>query len=283
MVAKKEEAKKKGAKKKVASVRPRVASRPAEKRKAAPKKRAAAKKKEICFVIMPFGDWFDDYSTNVYAPAIKSAGLEPRRADDLYRPSAIINDIWSYTKKAKLIVADLTDKNPNVFYELGLAHACTKPAILLTESMEDVPFDLRALRVLEYDKNDPNWGATLEADLKKAIEETLDTPLSTVLPTFLDEKDIARQTGSLTEDQRQIIGLKQDLESLRREIRTPSHVRSKRSDVDIGPQPAQELIRNLIKAGQSDDEIISTVAVLGPPASWVEGKIQIHRGKRKSD
>jgi hypothetical protein len=49
--------------------------------------------KQICFVIMPFGGWLDDYYETVYTPAIVRAGLEPHRADDLFRPSTIVNDI----------------------------------------------------------------------------------------------------------------------------------------------------------------------------------------------
>src|SRR6266436_6612471 len=117
-----------------------------------------SRRKPTCFTIMPFGEWLDDYYDELYCPTIKAAGLDPKRADDLYRPSTIINDIWSYTQSSKLILADLTGKNPNVFYELGLAHALAKPAILITESINDVPFDLRSLRVIVYDKNQPDWG-----------------------------------------------------------------------------------------------------------------------------
>ena len=88
---------------------------------------------------MPFGDWFDHYYETVYTPAIRATGLIPRRADDLFRPSAIVNDIWALTQQAKVILADLTGKNANVFYELGLAHAVAKPAILVAESMDDIP------------------------------------------------------------------------------------------------------------------------------------------------
>ena len=133
------------------------------------KKRAKAKGKGTCFAIMPFGDWFDDYYEDLYCPAIRAAGLEPKRADDLYRPSTIINDIWSYTQTAKLILADLTGKNPNVFYELGLAHALAKPAILIAESINDVPFDLRSLRVIVYDKNQPDWGVSLRDSITKSM------------------------------------------------------------------------------------------------------------------
>src|SRR5712692_6893487 len=129
--------------------------------------------KDICFTIMPFGGWLDDYYETIYCPAIQAVGLEPHRADDLFRPSTIVNDIWAYTKRAKLLIADLTGKNPNVFYELGLAHALGKPAILVAESMDDIPFDLRALRIITYDKNAPNWGNLLHQKVESAIREVL--------------------------------------------------------------------------------------------------------------
>ncbi len=85
------------------------------------------KTKQTYFMIMPFRGWFDKYYEDIYKPAIEDAGFDSKRADDLYRPGNIVNDIWTYTKEASVILADLTNKNPNVFYELGLAHAITKP------------------------------------------------------------------------------------------------------------------------------------------------------------
>ena len=90
--------------------------------------RGKPKSSGICFVVMPFGGWFDGYYEHIYSPAIESVGLEPRRADDLYRPSNIVNDIWSLTKAARVVLADLSGKNANIFYKLGLAHALAKPA-----------------------------------------------------------------------------------------------------------------------------------------------------------
>lgn len=140
---------------------------------------------EICFVIMPFGGYFDNYYQMCYAPAIQECGLLAHRADDMYRPSTIVDDIWVYTQKAKIILADITGKNPNVFYELGLAHALAKPAILITESIEDVPFDLRSLRIIERDKNNPNWGNSLKEKIALSIKETIQSPRNSVLPSFL--------------------------------------------------------------------------------------------------
>jgi DNA-binding CsgD family transcriptional regulator len=175
---------------------------------------------ETCFVIMPFSGWFDNYYLNIYIPAIEEAGLTPKRADDIYRPSTIIQDIWDLTKNSKLVLADLTGKNANVFYELGLAHALAKPAILITESMDFVPFDLRALRVIEFDKNLPDWGINLKEKIKSSIKETLNSPLNAVLPTFLDIKEDMNQKGKITKQEKELIELKQDIELIKSNIKT---------------------------------------------------------------
>ncbi len=144
------------------------------------------KKSDFCFTIMPYGDWFDVYYNKIYAPAIEEAGLISKRADDLYRPSSIVHDIWQYTKESKIVLADLTSKNPNVLYELGLAHAIAKPVILIVESMEDIPYDLRALRIIEYDKNAYNWGELLKEKIINAIKEVMHSPIKAVPHAFLD-------------------------------------------------------------------------------------------------
>jgi hypothetical protein len=176
---------------------------------------------DICFVIMPFGSWFDYYYETVYVSAIKSTGLVPRRADDLYRPSAIVHDIWTLTQQAKIILADLSGKNPNVFYELGLAHALTKPAILITESMDDVPFDLRSLRVIVYDKNEPNWGEVLKKKIETAINEILVSPLEAVLPTFLRVRETTSKI-TVSKEEKELISLRQDVDLLKRQAQTVS-------------------------------------------------------------
>jgi hypothetical protein len=91
-------------------------------------------------------------------PAIKEAGLEPVRADELFSTGSVIEQIWEQISRAKVLLADLTGKNANVFYELGLSHAANKPVVFTTGQLEDVPFDLRHLRVAVYDVRDPAWG-----------------------------------------------------------------------------------------------------------------------------
>ncbi len=85
---------------------------------------------DTCFVMMPFGAWFDRYYAEIYVPAIKEAGFEPVRADELFTTGSVVEQIWEQIEKAKLLLADLSGKNPNVFYELGLAHAAREPVCL---------------------------------------------------------------------------------------------------------------------------------------------------------
>jgi hypothetical protein len=229
---------------------------------------------------MPFGGWLDDYYETIYCPAIKAAGLEAHRADDLYRPSTIVNDIWAYTRRAKLLLADLTGKNPNVFYELGLAHALAKPAILVAESMDDIPFDLRALRIIVYDKNDPRWGELLQHKVQAAIREVLRAPEEAVLPAFLHVRD-SPGAVSVTPHEKELIEIKQELDLLRREVRRGATVSAAtRMRREIEPDEARERIRFLIRQGYSDRAIVRELEPLGPPEEWILRHIREFKQQR---
>lgn len=94
------------------------------------------------------------------------------KADDIFTPTAIMEDIWEYINKSRLIVADVTGKNPNVFYELGIAHTIGKDVIILTQNEDDVPFDLKHLRYIKYIDNKNGW-ESLSADLDKFVTSTV--------------------------------------------------------------------------------------------------------------
>jgi hypothetical protein len=244
-----------------------------------PKQKPAKAKKEKCFVIMPFGGYFDTYYDDVYIPAIEAAGLEPRRADDIFRPSPIINDIWELTKEAKIILADLSKRNANVFYELGMAHALSKPAILVTESLADVPFDLQSLRVLVYNKDEPDWGTDLSERIEKAIKEVLASPQSSVLPTFLSSKD-THSVSQISKRDIDIIRLRQEVAALRSEFLEPRSSRE-RARIDIGPVEAKDRIRSYLDRGMPIDMIIERVSRFGPPRLWVQREVEKAVASRK--
>ena len=112
-----------------------------------------------CFVVQPFGPPFGGYFETIFRPAIESAGLRPVRADaEIFGAGKIMDQVWRGIRAAEVLVAELTTRNPNVYYELGLAHALGKPVVLVSSDEGDVPFDLRHIRVIYYDKSDPFWG-----------------------------------------------------------------------------------------------------------------------------
>ena len=165
---------------------------------------SAPEENDLCFVIMPLDDTFDEVYHDGIFPAIQEVGLIPKRANDIYRPGDIVWDILNLTKEAKIVLADLTGRNPNVFYELGLAHAFEKPVILVTQSRDDVPFDLRQQRNIEYSMDDPDWVENLQVNISKSIEETLVSPLEAIHPAFLEVDEMSKEVISHSAAERMI-------------------------------------------------------------------------------
>lgn len=137
---------------------------------------------DSCFVMMPFAPPLGNYYQHIYKPAIEKIGLVPVRADtEIFATGKIMDQIWSGIKSAKVLVAELTSRNPNVFYELGLAHALEKPVVLVSSNENDVPFDLKHIRVIYYDVNDPFWGSKLMDKVSENILSALENPEEAVL------------------------------------------------------------------------------------------------------
>ena len=127
-----------------------------------------------CFIVMPFGD--EDLQV-VYEDFIKpvlteQCGLECERGDDVFGSNVIMDDIQRSIAEADLVLADLTRKNANVFYEVGICHALDKPVLLLAQTVDDVPFDLRHRRVLLYDYS-PRGCKRLETTLREHVTAML--------------------------------------------------------------------------------------------------------------
>ena len=140
-------------------------------------KSAKVKSDDSCFVMMPFGEPLGGYYEKIYKPAIEKAGLTPVRADDeIFGTGKIIDQIWNGINSAKILVAELTTRNPNVFYELGLAHALEKPVVLVSSNEGDVPFDLNHIRVIYYDVTDPFWGQKLIDKVAENILSAIKDP-----------------------------------------------------------------------------------------------------------
>jgi hypothetical protein len=103
-----------------------------------------------CFVIMPFRDNFNDIYHRVIKPAAEASGFKPIRADEVYSTRPVISDIFEGITNASAIIADASERSPNVNYELGIAHALRKPTIIIARDRDDIPFDYRHHRSHVY-------------------------------------------------------------------------------------------------------------------------------------
>lgn len=127
---------------------------------------------KLGFVIMPFTDEkLSGVYENVIQPTLEEEGYQALRADEVYGP-VVMEDIWTKTCQAGFVIADLTGTNPNVMYELGIAHTLGKPVVTITQDIENLPFDTQHHRTHPY-ANDASGLGDLRKTLRKAIPEVV--------------------------------------------------------------------------------------------------------------
>lgn len=105
------------------------------------------------FTLMPLNENFYPIYESSIRPSLEKLGCIVVQADELSTTEKIIDTIFTQIAKADFLVADITGKNPNVFYELGYAHALGKKVIIILQDEKDVPFDIRGLRYIHYHPN----------------------------------------------------------------------------------------------------------------------------------
>jgi hypothetical protein len=125
----------------------------------------------LCFVALPFRDEYGDAYDTVET-VVDYCGLRCIRADRIPGSRRITDDIRNNIEKARIVIADLTDSNPNVFYEVGLAHGREKQIILMVQKESTVPFDLRDIRYLQYNPKNP---AAIKLSLVAYIKNCIST------------------------------------------------------------------------------------------------------------
>ena len=139
---------------------------------------------QTCFVISPIGkegtkvyEKFKNTLEYVIKPAIKNSGydIEVIRADDVDRAGSFIKDILELLLNSFLVIADLTDQNPNVFYELGVRHALSPRTILMAQDETYIPSDLKEYRTIIYEDSAKGF-AIVQQKLKNYLEEIYNQP-----------------------------------------------------------------------------------------------------------
>jgi hypothetical protein len=108
-----------------------------------------AQERDLASIMMPLSHAFDGVHDAVKA-ACKEAGLRCLRADDIWEESILIQDIVNLIYRSSVVVVDFSQRNPNVMYETGIAHTLGRPVVPISQSLEDLPFDLQHHRTLDY-------------------------------------------------------------------------------------------------------------------------------------
>lgn len=129
------------------------------------------------FVAMQFSDPYSEVYRDAVAPLVAEIGFEPLRIDDVHSPGIIINDILSNLEEASIVIAEVSERNANVYYELGIAHALGKPTVLMASKGTSLPFDVGPHRCIFYE-NTIAGRARLQEALKKALSTILKREVS---------------------------------------------------------------------------------------------------------
>lgn len=116
----------------------------------------------LASAMMPLNAGFNSVYESI-KQAANNAGLRCRRADDIWENPAIIQDVVGLIDRSRIVVCDCSDRNPNVFYEAGIAHTLGREVILITQNEQDIPFDLRHLRYIHYLNNTEGLAALMQA------------------------------------------------------------------------------------------------------------------------
>jgi hypothetical protein len=184
---------------------------------------AAAKNR--CFVIAPIGE--EDSETRrrsdqvlryIITPVVEEHGYAPTRADQISEPGLITGQAIQRIVEDPLVVADLSEWNPNVFYELALRHALRKPLVQIIAAGERIPFDVAAMRTVQFDLKDLDSVERAKAEIGRQIEalernpESVETPVSVTLDVHA-----LRQSGD--PEERSIAELVTAVAQLRAEAR----------------------------------------------------------------
>ncbi|MFC4406399.1 hypothetical protein [Haloarchaeobius iranensis] len=182
-----------------------------------------------CFIICPLGSKDSDERTRsnklleyIVEEPVADHGYTIERADEISQPGSITSQIIEKTIESELVIADLTDHNPNVFYELAIRHATGEPYIQLIDSSQSIPFDIADERTIHYEF-DVKAAEEASDELRSQIETIedgteIDNPISRAanIQSWRESDDPAQQ--NLAELFESVTSMHKRLESIERRM-----------------------------------------------------------------
>lgn len=177
--------------------------------------------RKICFVISPIGDensetrkHSDIILKHIICASVEPLGYEVIRADKISEPGIITTQIIQYIVDSPLVIADLTDRNPNVFYELALRHVTRKPLVQIIKKGEIIPFDVAATRIVQFDIQDIVSADAAKTEIISQVKslETEKNEIDNPISVSLDLK-ILKESGN--PEQRSLADIVEAISDLR--------------------------------------------------------------------
>lgn len=132
----------------------------------------------LCFVLMPFSEPYNSIYENIIKPTVEKEGFQCLKSNDIFSTTSVIEDIWTNMNKATLIIAEITENNPNVMYELGICHTIGKEVMMITQKPDEIPFNFRHLRTYTY-VNEIAKSEELKKNISSMIQYIKSTQKST--------------------------------------------------------------------------------------------------------
>lgn len=258
---------------------------------------------KVCFFITPIGEQDSDIRKRadlvlkfIVRPIVEKHGYKAIRADEIDKPGMITSQLIQHIVNDPLVIADLTDRNPNVFYELAIRHAIRKPLVQMIRKGELLPFDVAGTRTIPYDHTDLESVESVKIEISKQIEALdedpsgVETPISMSLDLQLLRQsdkpedrsladllagmaDLRTQLGNLavkteTADQNGV------LDDVMREIQSMSRYLQDQGDLMINPFVRHGrfnaiMLRNLVRTGPRQSSSAALMIVASVFRDWI--------------
>jgi hypothetical protein len=242
---------------------------------------AKSDEERTCFVIAPIGEEgtetrarADQILKHVITPVAKECGYTAVRADKISEPGIITSQVIQHLVEDPLVIADLTGRNANVFYELAVRHAVKKPVVQIIEIGESIPFDVAATRTIQIDHRDLDSAARCRDELARQIKAVEDDPsqVDSPISVAVDLQSLRRSENPLEKSNAEILSMLQEIRAAIGEVGNGS-LRAPR----ISPAMLEDLVESSSR--------LEYILALGPDEEpskerFAEASLVAHRNTR---
>jgi len=207
---------------------------------------------KTCFIISSIGKEdseirkiSDEKYELVFEPVLNETGYSVTRSDKIATPGSISREIVQKLIESDLVIADVTDENPNVFYELAIRNAVKKSVIIFKKPNQSMPFDIYDKRAISIDRNDPRIWKDAGTKLRAQIQMAKNSPEEASESIISDFTFDISKTETLTDTQKIVSAIK----DLKQEVRKLSKEKETRQKMKAPPRWLEEIRKQIKVSG----------------------------------